>query len=195
MIAYTRLRREAPERVERFRRELERYEKDRELAGPVLGRYPPGRVVRYAMREGGSLLLGAPLGLWGLAAHAVPYRLTGVVLRWRRPEADMVATETLATAALVYPLCWAVETWIVGWLAGTSACVVFLLALIPTGFFALTWQARLRRFRAHVRGFVGFLFHRDLHARLRARRHALRAELEALARLAEPATSVGEARS
>ena len=74
LTAYAILRREAPARVARFRRDLERYEKDRELAGvddPVYARYPIDRVVRYAAGEGGSLLLGAPLALWGLCVHAL----------------------------------------------------------------------------------------------------------------------------
>jgi hypothetical protein len=60
---------------------------------------------------------------------------------------------------------------------------VFGLGLIPTGLFALGWQARLARVRRDARGFLRFLGDRDLLARLAARRRALVEETEALARL------------
>src|SRR5262249_48962120 len=135
MAAYTALRREEPARVARFRSELERYEKDRELAGvadPVVSRYPANRVIRYALREGGSLLVGAPLALWGLCVHALPYGLTSFVLRLLRPEDDMIATDNLAVGALIYPLCWAMEAWIVERFGGAVALGCFLLLLVPT---------------------------------------------------------------
>jgi glycerol-3-phosphate O-acyltransferase / dihydroxyacetone phosphate acyltransferase len=186
LTAYAILRREAPARVASFRRALEQYEKDRELAGvddPVYARYPIDRVVRYAAREGSSLLVGAPLALWGLCVHALPYRLTGFVLRLLSPEADMIATNKLAVGTLLYPLCWAIEAWTVARIAGGLAVLAFLLLLVPAGFFALTWHARLVHFRAQALGFFAFLFRPDLHRRLRARRHALQAELDALARM------------
>ena len=95
----------------------------------------------------------------------------------------MVATNKLAVGALLYPLCWAIEAWTVARIAGGIALLAFLLVLVPAGFFALTWHARLLHFRAQALGFLAFLFRPDLHRRLRARRHALRTELDALARM------------
>ena len=69
-------------------------------------------------------------------------------------------------------------------LAWTSASGSISLAIAAAaGFFALTWHARLVHFRAQALGFLAFLFRPDLHRRLRARRHALQAELDALARM------------
>ena len=184
LAAYETLRREAPERVARFRGELERYEKDRELAGfddRVPGRYRAGLVLRYAMREGGSLMLGAPLALWGVLVHVLPYRLTLRAVRALAPDDDMVATHKIVLSIVVYPVCWALEGWLIARIAGTLAVACFVIALLPSGFFAISWQERLRRFRGQTAGFLAFLFRPDLHRRLRARRHALRAELEALA--------------
>jgi hypothetical protein len=187
MAAYTRLRHDAPARVMRFRQELERYEKDRELAGfdeRIPARYSTGRVVRYAVREGGSLLLGAPLALWGVIVHGLPYQVPRLVVRAVRPDGDMLATVKLAVAIVAFPVCWAVEAWALGRVAGGWAIAGFLVALVPSGFFALGWQERLRRFRGQVVGFLAFLFRPDLHRRFHARRRALRAELDALARTA-----------
>ncbi len=187
MVAYRTLRRDAPERVMRFRQELERYEKDRELAGfdeRIPARYSAARVARYTLREGGSLLLGAPLALWGVLVHGLPYQLPRLVVRVATPDDDMVATVKLAVAIVAFPVCWAMEAWALGRIAGAWAVAGFLVALVPSGFFALGWQERLRRFRGQVVGFLAFLFRPDLHRRFHARRRALRAELDALARTA-----------
>ena len=187
MVAYRTLRRDAPERVMRFRQELERYEKDRELAGfdeRLPERYSPGLVARYAVREGGSLLLGAPLALWGVIVHGLPYQGPRLVVRALRPEDDMVATIKLAVALVAFPVFWAVEAWALSRVAGGWAVAAFLVLLVPSGFFALGWHERLRRFRGQVAGFLAFLFRPDLHRRFRTRRRALRAELDALAHAA-----------
>ena len=192
MAGYTRLRQEAPARVARFREELERYEKEREIAGldaPLLRTYPVAQVLRYAVREGASLVLGAPLALWGVVVHAMPYHVTRLIVRLLRAEDDMVATLKLVVGVLVYPIFWAAETWVVARLAGAVAAMAFVITLVPTGFLALTWHARLTRFRAQALGFLAFLFRPDLHRRLLAQRDALRAELDALARMAEPESS------
>ena len=184
MNGYQTLRQTAPTRVARFRLELERYEKDRELAGfddRLPGRYRAAPVISYALREGGSLLLGAPLALWGVLVHALPYRLTALAVRAVGPEDDMVATGKIVVSIVVYPVCWTLEAWLLARLAGPLVLTGFLLALIPSGFFALDWQVRLRRFRGQIAGFLAFVFRPDLHRRLRVRRRALRAELDALA--------------
>ncbi|HSB62125.1 MAG TPA: hypothetical protein VLI67_10420, partial [Vicinamibacteria bacterium] len=85
---------------------------------------------------------------------------------------------------VLYPLAWATEAWGVLSLAGGWGLAVFLLALLPAGFFAVAWRERLDRVRREARGFARFLEDRDLPRRLRERRRALAAELRALARAA-----------
>lgn len=184
--AYRYLAEREPRRVARLRAEVERYAKDLEVAG--LGdpdhpaAYPPGRVIRYALREGGALVVGLPLALAGLAIHALPYQVTGWLARALRPEPDTEATIKLAASLVAYPLCWVLEGGVAGWLGGGLGLVLFLAALVPTGFFALAWRDRLERVRRDARGFSRFLADRDLPARLAARRAALMRELAALAR-------------
>ncbi len=67
------------------------------------------------------------------------------------------------------------------------ALVLFLAALLPTGFFALAWRERLERVGGEARAFARFLRDRDLPRRLRQRRQALAADLMALVRLAPEA--------
>jgi hypothetical protein len=67
------------------------------------------------------------------------------------------------------------------------AAVIFLAALLPTGFFALAWRGRLDHVKQEARAFARFLRDRDLPRRLRQRRQALATELAALVRLAPDA--------
>ena len=60
-----------------------------------------------------------------------------------------------------------------------------LVALLPTGFFALGWQEHLSRVARETRAFVRFLSGRDLYQRLVERRRALVAEITALVSLVE----------
>jgi hypothetical protein len=193
--AYRWLAPRAPGRVARFRAEVEGYLADLERMGlspGVVGRaYPPGTARRYALREGLALLGGLPLAAWGLASHVLPYWLTRIATGWLRTEADVTATIKLIAGAILYPLCWALEAWVVFRLLGGWGLSAFLVSLIPTGLFALGWQARLARVRRDARAFLRFLGHRDLVGRLAARRRALVEETETLARLVPPEVLAG----
>jgi 1-acyl-sn-glycerol-3-phosphate acyltransferase len=195
--AYRWLAPRSPERVARLRSEVERYLADLERTGlspRVVGRaYPPGTARRYAMREGLALLGGLPLAAWGVASHALPYRLTAAVARRLRSSPDVTATVKLVAGAVLYPACWALEGWVVFRLLGRWGLIAFLAGLIPSGLFALGWQARLARVRRDARAFFRFLGDRDLLARLAARRRALVAETDSLARLVPPEVLAGGA--
>ncbi len=189
--AYRWLRRTAPADVERFRRSVAAYGAtlDRlRLTPDTLGRpYAPGLVLRYATRELGSLVLGLPLALLGMALHALPYAVLWTGIRLARPGPDTEATYKLTGGLVIYPLGWALEAWLAARWGGGGALALFLLALFPAGFFALAWQERLDDVTREARALAQFLARRSLHARLLARRHALATELERLAaRVPEP---------
>jgi hypothetical protein len=171
----------APGRVDALRTGLERYARDLQRAGPAA--YRPGAVLRDAVREGLVLACELPIALWGLALHFVPYQLTALVVRWLRPEADLMATYKVAAGAILYPLCWAAELAAGVRVAGPLFAVVFAGSLVPAGFVALAWHERLARVRRDAWRFVRFLGNRDLHRHLAERRGALVLELEALAAL------------
>jgi 1-acyl-sn-glycerol-3-phosphate acyltransferase len=176
-----------PVRVSRLRAEVDRYLADLERLGlspRVVSRaYSPGVVGRYAVREGLALLGGLPLAAWGVASHALPYALTALAARCLAPSGDVAATVKLIAGAILYPACLALEAWTAWRLLGGWGLVLFLVLLIPSGLFALGWQARLERVRRDARAFVRFLWDRDLLGRLAARRRALAEETESLARL------------
>lgn len=130
-----------------------------------------------------ALLGGFPLAAWGVASHALPYALTALAARGLATSADVAATVKLVAGAVLYPACWALEAWVAWRLLGRWGLAVFVVGLIPTGLFALGWQARLARVRRDAWAFLRFLWDRDLLTRLAVRRRALVRETETLARL------------
>jgi glycerol-3-phosphate O-acyltransferase/dihydroxyacetone phosphate acyltransferase len=188
MQTYRSLARIAPDRMAAFRRDLEAYDGEARRAGVAaeqLSRdYSAASVARFTLREGGSLLLGAPLALCGIVAHGLPYLLTILAVRLIPHTDEEEATDKIAAGLVLYPLAWLGEAWAVHRLGGGVALAVFLAALFPAGFFALAWHERLERVGREARAFARFLGDRGAPSRLRARRLGLVTELRALVAIA-----------
>ena len=119
--------------------------------------------------------------------HLLPYKLTALAVRALRPEEDVLATYKVMAGLVLYPAAWALEAWAAWRLGGSSLLAVFLLSLLPAGFFALAWTERLERMRREARGLLAVLVDRDLRGHLLARRGAIMEEFqELLRRVPEP---------
>jgi 1-acyl-sn-glycerol-3-phosphate acyltransferase len=175
-----------PARLSALRQRLERYVGELEGTGltdrDLSQGYQLRAVLRYALRQGLALVLGLPLALWGLVNHIVPYGLTALVVRGMDPEADVESTYKVAVGLVVYPVCWVLEGWLIWRLGGGAVLAVFVLSLLPTGFFALSWTQRLDRVGRDTRGLVTVLMDRDLRSHLLERRRAIMAEFQELLR-------------
>jgi glycerol-3-phosphate O-acyltransferase / dihydroxyacetone phosphate acyltransferase len=176
-----------PARISALRSRVERYEKDLELAGltnrDLSQGYRTLTVLRYGLREGLALALGLPLALWGVVNHVVPYQGTALLVRALKPEPDVLATYKVAVGLVLFPLGWTLEGWTAWRLGGGWLLGAFLVSLLPTGFFALSWTERLDRVRREARGLLSVLVDRDLRAHLLERRRAIMAEFQDLLRL------------
>jgi hypothetical protein len=177
--------------IEILRGLVERYAKDVEAASldTAVGLRPPGArvVLPYAAHQLAILLGGLPLALWGLASHAVPYWLTWVAAKLLRPEPDVEATYKLAAGVVMFPLAWIAEGYVLWRGGGGWPLALFVVLLIPGGFFALAWSERLRRLYREGRALLRLLVDRDLGRHLGGRRRAILDEMErAVARVPEP---------
>ena len=172
-----------PGRIAALRGAMERYVKDSESAGlrtaTTLSAPSAGTTARYAAGQVAALLGGLPLAIAGLASHLAPYWLTWLAVRLLRPEPDAEATYKLSAALVLYPLAWIAEGWLLGRLGGAWLVVVFLLLLLPGGFFALAWAERLHRLYRESRALLRLLVDRDLVRHLAGRRRALLDEMDA----------------
>ena len=180
-----------PARLEALRGLVERYVKDVEAAslGTAVGLRPPGArvVLRYAVRQLAILLGGLPLALWGLGSHAVPYWLTGAAVKLLRPEPDVEATYKLVAGIVIYPLAWIALGSVLWRGVGGWPLALFVVLLIPGGFFALAWSERLRRLYRESRALLRLLVDRDLGRHLGERRRVILEEMDrAVARVPEP---------
>jgi 1-acyl-sn-glycerol-3-phosphate acyltransferase len=171
------------DRVDRLGRELERYDKDARRAADGEGtrRHHPARAATL-------LLGGLPLALIGIAIHGPAYRATEGVVRALRPEPDSSATYQLAAGLVLFPLSWSVEGALLVWLAGPWTLLPFVALLAPSGFHALSWRERLRRFPREVGAWAAGLAGGRPRGDLTARRRWLRRELEELAALTASAS-------
>ena len=173
-----------PVRLGALRNRLERYVADLARAGltdrDLSEGYRLRAVLRYALRQGLALIVGLPLALSGIVNHVVPYQLTALVVRALRPDADVESTYKVVVGVALYPFCWALQGWLTWRLLGGLALAVFVVSLLPTGFFALSWTARLDRVRRDTRGLLTVLLDRGLRPHLLERRRAIMGEFQDL---------------
>lgn len=194
--AYRALLEREPERLRRLRRGLEAYSEILERSG-LRGRhleqsYSPAGVLRYATRQVFLLLVTLPLAFAGTVLHGPGFWLTDTAVGLARPQPDTEATYKILGGLLFYPLTWAVEGWLAFRLGGPWALAAVLLALLPCGFFALTWRERFARAAGEALAFWRYLRHPDLRRHLAERREQLYLELSALAELVEPGPAGGQ---
>src|ERR1051326_1131547 len=134
LAGYGRLRDEAPERLERLRRRILRYEGRLEGAGidpwdvPV-GALSAGRVLLHTALFLLRFLLLVPLGVPGILIHFLPYRLVAVLSgRVAARHSDLLATSKALAAFLLFPLTWLLTGLVAwrlgGWVAGLAAVVL-----------------------------------------------------------------------
>ncbi|HSR23936.1 MAG TPA: 1-acyl-sn-glycerol-3-phosphate acyltransferase [Candidatus Eisenbacteria bacterium] len=189
--AYRYLSRHDPGRISLLRGQMERYIKDLDEAGlrtAVLLKPPaPSVALRYAGAQLAALLGGLPLALWGLASHALPYWLTSAATRLLRPSGDVEATYKLVAGVVLYPLAWIAEAWLLWRVGGGGWLALFLVLLVPGGFFALSWSERLRRLYRETHALFRLVLDRDLARHLAERRREILDEMDgAVARVPAP---------
>jgi glycerol-3-phosphate O-acyltransferase/dihydroxyacetone phosphate acyltransferase len=188
---YAFLQRHESERVAALRTRIEAFAKDLHSLGLELRqlsrRYPASAVLGFAVREGLAILLGLPLALIGIILHVVPYQLTAVVVRLLQRTDEEEATDKIAAGLLLFPLAWTVEGYIAWQLGGGRMLALFLVALVPAGFFALAWREWLDRAGSEVLAFARYLADPGKPRRLAEQRRELSRELAELLRLAPDA--------
>ncbi len=193
MRIYRTLNERASDRLAAFREGLEAYDAALERAGlaasQLFRRYSWPVVLRFTFREVLPLLLGAPLALFGMIAHVLPYQVTALTVRLIPHTDEEEATDKIVAGLLYFPLAWAAEAYAAYAGGGRWALIVFLAALLPTGFFALAWRERLTRVWQEGRAFVRYLRDRELPDRLHRQRQALVDDLATLAEIAAEPSS------
>ncbi|HLB53638.1 MAG TPA: lysophospholipid acyltransferase family protein [Gemmatimonadales bacterium] len=187
LAGYHALRERDPERLERMRRRILRYEDRLRGAGvdpwdlPV-GRFRAsrgvGRIALFLLRS--ALFL--PLGLPGLVLHYLPYQAVGFLSsRAAGTYQDLLATAKALAAAIVFPLTWIIATLLAWRLAGPVAGGVTLLLAPPSGYAALRLMERADRTLGALRALALWLGGRRRFMHLQVERRVLREDVLKLA--------------
>ena len=133
---------------------------------------------RERVRHSWEAIVGFPFFVYGAVVNGLPY----LIPRWfarrlAKKETDYATVRFLASV-VAFPLCWTLETWVVGWQTGAAGVAVFALSLPLTGLVAYRYLVGAGRLRSRLR-FGVLAFSREQAARcLVAEREAIIAELE-----------------
>ena len=133
---------------------------------------------RERVRHSWEAIVGFPFFVYGVVVNGLPYLIPRWLARRLAKKETDYATVRFLASAVAFPLCWTLETWVVGWQTGAAGAAVFALSLPLTGLVAYRYLVGAGRLRSRLR-FGVLAFSREQAARcLVAEREAIIAELE-----------------
>lgn len=168
------------QRVRRFRTDLDARGLEVHDVG-ISAAATPG--LRFAVREALLAALLAPVGLWGQVTHFLPIRLARHLALRNVRSRDEPAMNTLVIGLVLVLLTYAVQTLLVGMVAGPWWGLAFLLTLVPSASSDLRYGDRTRRARARARSYLRFRREPALQQALLAEADGIRQEAGQLERL------------
>jgi 1-acyl-sn-glycerol-3-phosphate acyltransferase len=183
------LREREPARLDATIARVRRYRAELALLGLEVDQDPrPTRALQRALA--GELLvlpLLAPFALFGAIVHAPAYRLIDFVAhRMAKQAAEVLATIKLIAGFLFFPATYLLLALALGLGSGWTSALVVLLVAPPCGYATLRFTERAGALIDRTRAAWILLTRRDVAAWLVRERAAIRAEIVALAALAEP---------
>lgn len=117
----------------------------------------PARAAFFVVREMETLLVGAPLALWGAINHALPYAILRKLVGKMSTDRDHFASNAVFLALPVVPLCYGLQTGAVAALAGMWMALLYALSLPLGAAVALLYRDRAGGVWQRVRTFLLFL--------------------------------------
>ena len=133
---------------------------------------------RERVRHSWEAIVGFPFFVYGAVVNGLPYLIPRWLARRLAKKETDYATVRFLASVVAFPLCWTLETWVVGWQTGAAGAAVFALSLPLTGLVAYRYLVGAGRLRSRLR-FGVLAFSRAQAARcLVAEREAIIAELE-----------------
>jgi len=183
------LRTEDPATYKRLARRIRAYERAAGILGAGEAGVPPEyrvrATLRYALIEGGILLLEAPFAAVGILAWLPVYLFSRPIVRRIHPQYEALSTfkfSASAFLALVTLSGWTFLAWLFGgwsWALGIGAI------LIPLGLMAIAWHERWIRMEEDLKLFLRVAFRRDRRDRLAEMGRELVKEFDRIAKRME----------
>ena len=179
------LRTEQPTEYRRLAGRVRAYERAAGILGAGDAGVPPeyewGATARYALREGGILLLEAPFAAVGFLAWLPVYWGSKPIVRRIRPAYEALSTYKLSISGILAILTLAGWTALAWWWGGWTWGLGIGLILIPLGLIAIAWHERWVRVEEDVRLFLRVAFRRDRRERIAQLRRELVEEFDRVA--------------
>ena len=138
--------------------------------------------LRFVVREGWILLLGAPVALWGRINHWLPFRAARVLALRSPTDASDPAMRTVIAGAVFVAITYLVQSAFVAVLWGGWVAAAYLVSLPIAADIDLSLSDRLTRVSRRARAFTLFRREPELHQYLKSELEALRTEVVALDR-------------
>jgi glycerol-3-phosphate O-acyltransferase/dihydroxyacetone phosphate acyltransferase len=183
---YGAMRERRPERVADLARSVDAYDRMLRLTAftdeQVLSSYPRGSVFGYLARTLARLFVYLPLAAAGILLNWIPYRFTARIAGPFEKKPEVPATRKIIGGFFAYPVVWALEALLAGFLMGWRwVPAVFLLAPL-TGYIAMRFMEEGESFWTESFNYLRLRSHRKTWDELRRRRGGLSAEITALVR-------------
>lgn len=149
-----------------------------------------GPAIRFMLREGWILLLGAPVALWGRINHWLPFR-TARVLALRAPDgASDPAMRTVVAGAAFVLITYVAQSALVGMFWGVWPAALYLLSLPIAADINFLLSDRMSRAVGRARAILLFRREPRLHRRLLDEITALRMDVIAFDQAVETGAAV-----
>lgn len=173
-----------PERFAALSRDVRRYRRTLGLLNVQEADVPPeyhaGDVVRYVLRNGALLLLGAPLALAGALLWYPVWLAARIAVAFVRPEHEAIATYKLAGGLLTAPVLWLLCVALAGWSGGATAGVLTAVAVPLLGLCALGWHRVWQRSVEDASLFAALFGRRRARGRIAHERARIAAQIDDL---------------
>jgi hypothetical protein len=185
------LRNEDPGRYRRLARRIRAYERAAGILGAGEAGVPPayrlGATLRYALVEGGILLLEAPFAAVGIVVWLPVYLLSRLIVRGIRPQHEALSTFKFSASAFLALLTFSGWTFLAWWFGDWTWAVGIGIILVPLGLLAIAWHERWIRVEEDVKLFSRVAFRRDRRDRLGEMRRELVKEFDRIGKRMEVA--------
>jgi 1-acyl-sn-glycerol-3-phosphate acyltransferase len=185
------LRTEDPERYRRLARRIRAYERAAGILGAGEAGVPPayrlGATLRYALVEGGILLLEAPFAAVGILIWLPVFLISRLIVRLIHPQHEALSTFKFTASALLAILMFSGWTFLAWWFGGWTWAVGIGIILVPLGLLAIAWHERWVRVEEDVKLFLRVAFRRDRRNRLGEMRRELVKEFDRIGKRMEVA--------
>jgi hypothetical protein len=181
---YERLRQSDPETVWALARRVRRYRARLKRAGitpdEVYLPIHPGRAALFVVRELELVVVGAPLALFGMVNHILPYTSVRALARRMSTDKDHWASNVIYPGLVIFPFFYALQLAAAWWLLPHLWAAVYTVALPYTGYYAILYSDRLRRSWRRTATFLRFLVHREEQTQLAAEGRAIVTQIREL---------------